>query len=57
MSDTTDKMNEYRKKYESKRVLKKVSFNTETEYRLLEFAEKVDFSKWVKERIEENLEK
>lgn len=57
MTDTENKRSEYRKKYEDKRVIKKVSFNTETEKQLLDFAENVDFSQWVKEQIKNNLEK
>lgn len=40
-------------KYESKRVIKPISFNTETEKELLEFANSVDFSNWVKQKIKE----
>lgn len=35
-------------KYESKRVNRSVSFNSETEQHLIEYAEKLDFSNWVK---------
>lgn len=37
--------------YENKRQIKKTSFNTETEADLLEFANSVDFSNWVKQQI------
>ena len=40
-------------KYENKRVLKPISFNAETEKELLEFANSVDFSSWVKQKISE----
>ncbi|ENX9551949.1 hypothetical protein DEE29_09915, partial [Neisseria gonorrhoeae] len=42
--------------YESKRVLKHVSFNTEKEANLLEFSNNLDFSKWVKEKLKHELE-
>ena len=37
--------------YEKKRDAKRVSFNIEKEKELLEFANSVDFSNWVKEMI------
>lgn len=37
----------------TKRQVKKVSFNIETEKDLLEFANSVDFSNWVKQKIKE----
>ena len=52
MSEAKKKAN---KKYESKRVIKPISFNTETEKELLEFANSVDFSNWVKQKIKEAL--
>ena len=42
------------KKYEKKRVIKKVSFNQETEKELIQFAESVNFSVWVKNQIKIN---
>lgn len=42
-----------KKKYEDKRVIKRVSFNTTTESDLLEFADSIDFSTWVKQKIKE----
>lgn len=42
-------------KYENKRVLKPISFNAETEKELLEFANSVDFSNWVKDKIKAEL--
>jgi hypothetical protein len=44
-----------KKKYEDKRVIKRVSFNTTTEKELLEFADSIDFSTWVKEKIKDQL--
>ena len=44
-------------KYETKRQIKKVSFNSETEKDLLEFATSVNFSEWVKKKIKEELNK
>ena len=41
-------------KYEKKRQIKKVSFNAKTEKELLEFANSVDFSNWVKQKIKES---
>lgn len=45
-----------KRKYENKRILKHVSFNTEKERYLLDFANKLDFSKWVKEKLKHELE-
>ncbi|EMU4875400.1 hypothetical protein EEB58_06435 [Neisseria gonorrhoeae] len=45
-----------KKSYESKRVLKHVSFNTEKEANSLEFSNNLDFSKWVKEKLKHELE-
>ena len=45
------------KKYEKKRVIKKVSFNQETEKDLIQFAESVNFSLWVKNQIKKNSKK
>lgn len=44
-------MKNHKKTYEQKRDTKRVSFNKETESNLLEFANSVDFSNWVKEKI------
>ncbi|WP_165006193.1 hypothetical protein [Neisseria yangbaofengii] len=54
-----EKLAENRKRYEAKRVIKKVSFNTETEIdkQMLDFANSIDFSQWVKARIQEWLKK
>ena len=46
---------EAKRKYENNRQTKRVSFNTETEKELLEFANSVDFSKWVKSKIEKEV--
>ncbi|MEF1940152.1 hypothetical protein QWX53_08145 [Neisseria gonorrhoeae] len=46
-----------RKRYEQKRVIKKVSFNAETEKELLEYAQNLDFSQWVKSIIKEKIKK
>lgn len=43
------------KKYAEKRVGKSISFNLETEKELHEFANSVDLSNWVKQKIKENL--
>lgn len=48
-----EKLAENRKRYEQKRVIKKVSFNAETEKELLEYAQNIDFSQWVKSIIKE----
>lgn len=50
MSDALQKAQE---RYENKRQVKRVSFNIETEKELLEFANSVDFSNWVKQKINE----
>ncbi len=54
-----EKLAKNRKRYEAKRVIKKVSFNTETEAdkEMLDFANSIDFSQWVKARIQEWLKK
>lgn len=49
-----EKLAEYRKRAEAKRVIKKVSFNRETERDILEIANNLDFSQWVKEKIRED---
>lgn len=50
MSDALQKAQE---RYENKRQVKRVSFNIETEKELLQFANSVDFSNWVKQKISE----
>ncbi len=57
MEDKATKQAEYQRKYEQKRVLKRVSFNLETEADLLELANSMDFSQWVKEQLREKLRK
>lgn len=52
MSEAQKKANS---KYEEKRKIKKVSFNAETEKELLDFANSVDFSNWVKQKIKESM--
>ncbi|PKH29163.1 hypothetical protein [Acinetobacter radioresistens] len=52
-----DSLKKANKKYEDKRKSKRVSFNLETETDLLDFAESVDFSSWVKELIKKELNK
>ena len=48
-------MNSTKKTYEQKRDTKRVSFNIEKEAELLEFANSVDFSNWVKDKIKAEL--
>lgn len=55
MSDT-DKYAETKKRYEGKRAIKSVSFNLETEKEIFDYAEKLDFSNWVKARIQGDIE-
>ena len=43
-------------KYEEKRIAKRVSFNYEKELDLINFTNEIDFSKWVKEKINHELE-
>ena len=45
------KHRDHKQAYEQKRETKRVSFNKEKESELLEFANSVDFSNWVKEKI------
>lgn len=49
------KLAEYRKRAEAKRTIKNVSFNRETEKDLLDYANQTDFSKWVKDKLREEL--
>ena len=51
------KQAEDQRKYEEKRVFKKVSFNTEKEADLLEIAKNIDFSQRVKEMMREKFQK
>lgn len=45
-----------KKKYENKRLIKKVSFNAENDKELIKLAESIpDFSNWVKDRLREQL--
>lgn len=44
-------MKDPKKTYEQKRETKRVSFNKEKEAELLEFANSIDFSNWVKQQI------
>ena len=48
---------EDQRKYENKRVVKKVSFNLENEGDLLEIANNLDFSQWVKQAMREKFKK
>lgn len=50
------KLAEYRKKAEANRMTKRVSFNRKTEKEMLAFANSVDFSQWVKDKIRETLQ-
>lgn len=54
--DKLEKVIEYRKRAEAKRTIKKVSFNHETEKDLLDIANNLDFSQWVKEMIKEKFQ-
>lgn len=49
----SDALQKAQERYENKRQVKRVSFNIETEKELLEFANSVDFSRWVKQKITE----
>ena len=49
----SDALQKAQERYENKRQVKRVSFNIETEKELLEFANSVDFSNWVKQKISE----
>lgn len=51
------KQAEYQRKYETKRVVKRVSFNMENEAELLEIANNLDFSQWVKQVMKEKFKK
>lgn len=54
----TDKIQQARAKYEKeKRAHRGVSFNRQTEQDLLAFADSVNFSQWVKDKIREELNK
>ena len=45
-----------KKNYETKRILKHVSFNIEKESDLVGFVNEIDFSRWVKEKIKHELD-
>ena len=49
----SDALQKAQERYENKRQVKRVSFNIKTEKELLEFANSVDFSNWVKQKISE----
>ncbi len=49
----SDALQKAQERYENKRQVKRVSFNIETEKELLEFANSMDFSSWVKQKISE----
>lgn len=51
-----DKISQSKKKYESKRFVKRVSFNLENEQDILDYSNNFDFSKWVKEKLKHELE-
>lgn len=51
----TEAVKKAKKTYEDKRARKFISFNTETESDLLKFADSVEFSTWVKEKIKEEI--
>lgn len=50
-------MTESKKKYEAKRVFKNVSFNTDNDddKRRLEFVGSINFSEWVKQQIDDEI--
>lgn len=48
-------MSNPKKTYEQKRDTKRVSFNKEKESELLNFANSVDFSNWVKDKIKREI--
>lgn len=49
----SDALQKAQERYENKRQVKRVSFNIKTEKELLEFANSMDFSSWVKQKISE----
>ena len=51
-----DKQAEYQKRYEEKRVVKKVSFNLDKDKEILEFVENKDFSNTVKELLKKEIQ-
>ncbi|WP_303066024.1 hypothetical protein [Alysiella sp.] len=57
VDEKAKKQAEYQRKYEEKRVFKKVSFNVEKEADLLEIAKSIDFSQWVKDQLREKFKK
>lgn len=52
-----DKRTQTRQRYETKRTIKNVSFNNETEADLLAIANQIDFSQWVKEKLRQEFGK
>lgn len=57
IDEKAKKQAEYQRKYETKRVVKRVSFNMENEAELLEIANNLDFSQWVKQVMKEKFKK
>lgn len=57
VDEKAKKQAEYQRKYETKRVVKRVSFNMENEAELLEIANNLDFSQWVKQVMKEKFKK
>lgn len=53
----TEAVKKAKKTYEDKRTRKFISFNTESESALLNFANNVEFSTWVKQKIREELDR
>lgn len=51
-----EKQAEYQKKYEEKRVVKKVSFNLDKDKEILKFVENKDFSNTVKELLKKEMQ-
>lgn len=51
-----DKKPTPQQKYETKRFVKRVSFNLENERDILEFSKKLDFSNWVKKKLRHEME-
>lgn len=52
----TKKLETARERYETKRKIKPVSFNTETEADLLEYANSLDFSEWTKQKLKQEMD-
>lgn len=55
VSSMTEALEKAKRKYEGKRIKMSVSFNEEKDKELIAFAKSINFSEWVKEKMNEQL--